>query len=77
MFAFASFIGVLGAFVLGNRTGTWMLVVGGVLMLVGVVLTSLSRTAMTMRLLNTNMPIRMCLTHTTCTRIEVKSTRSM
>lgn len=38
MFAFAPFIGALGAFALGNRTGTWMLVVGGLLMLVGVVL---------------------------------------
>jgi drug/metabolite transporter (DMT)-like permease len=38
VFAFAPFIGALGAFVMGNRTGTWMLVVGGVLMLVGVFL---------------------------------------
>lgn len=38
VFAFAPFIGALGAFALGNRTGTWMLVVGGVLMLTGVVL---------------------------------------
>jgi drug/metabolite transporter (DMT)-like permease len=38
VFAFAPFIGALGAFALGNRTGTWMLVVGGLLMLVGVVL---------------------------------------
>jgi drug/metabolite transporter (DMT)-like permease len=38
VFAFAPFIGALGAFTLGNRTGTWMLVAGGVLMLVGVVL---------------------------------------
>lgn len=38
VFAFAPFIGALGAFALGNRSGTWMLVVGGVLMLVGVVL---------------------------------------
>jgi drug/metabolite transporter (DMT)-like permease len=38
VFAFAPFIGALGAFALGNRTGTWMLVAGGVLMLVGVVL---------------------------------------
>lgn len=38
VFAFAPFIGALGAFALGNRTGTWMLVVGGVLMLVGVAL---------------------------------------
>lgn len=38
VFAFAPFIGALGAFALGNRSGTWMLVVGGVLMLGGVVL---------------------------------------
>lgn len=38
VFAFAPFIGALGAFALGSRTGTWMLVAGGVLMLVGVVL---------------------------------------
>lgn len=38
VFAFAPFIGALGAFALGNRTGTWMLLIGGVLMLVGVVL---------------------------------------
>ncbi len=38
VFAFAPFIGALGAFALGNRTGTWMLVVGGVLMLVGAAL---------------------------------------
>ena len=38
VFAFAPFIGALGAFALGNRSGTWMLVAGGVLMLVGVVL---------------------------------------
>lgn len=38
VFAFAPFIGALGAFALGSRTGTWMLVVGGMLMLVGVVL---------------------------------------
>jgi len=38
VFAFAPFIGALGAFALGNRTGTWMLVAGGVLMWVGVVL---------------------------------------
>ena len=38
VFAFAPFIGALGAFAMGNRTGSWMFVVGGVLMLVGVVL---------------------------------------
>lgn len=38
VFAFAPFIGALGAFALGNRTGTWMLAAGGVLMFVGVVL---------------------------------------
>jgi drug/metabolite transporter (DMT)-like permease len=38
VFAFAPFIGALGAFAFGSRTGTWMLLVGGVLMLVGVVL---------------------------------------
>jgi drug/metabolite transporter (DMT)-like permease len=38
VFAFAPFIGALGAFVLGSRTGTWLLALGGVLMLVGVVL---------------------------------------
>lgn len=38
VFAFAPFIGALGAFALGSRSGTWMLVAGGVLMLIGVVL---------------------------------------
>lgn len=38
VFAFAPFIGALGAFGLGHRTGTWLLVVGGALMLVGVIL---------------------------------------
>ena len=38
VFAFAPFIGALGAFALGHRTGTWMLVVGGALMLAGVLL---------------------------------------
>lgn len=38
VFAFAPFMGALGAFALGHRTGTWMLVLGGVLMLVGMVL---------------------------------------
>lgn len=38
VFAFAPFIGAAGAFALGNRDGTWMLVCGGVLMLAGVAL---------------------------------------
>jgi drug/metabolite transporter (DMT)-like permease len=38
VFAFAPFIGALGAFAFGSRSGTWMLAVGGVLMLLGVVL---------------------------------------
>ena len=38
VFAFAPFIGALGALAFGSRSGTWMLGVGGVLMLVGVVL---------------------------------------
>jgi len=38
VFAFAPFIGALGAFAWGSREGTWMLVVGGVFMLAGVVL---------------------------------------
>lgn len=38
VFAFAPFIGALGAFALGSRSGTWILVVGGALMLAGVVL---------------------------------------
>ena len=38
VFAFAPFIGALAAFAIGNRAGTWMLVIGGVLMLAGVVL---------------------------------------
>ena len=38
VFAFAPFIGALGAFAFGSRSGTWMLAAGGVLMLVGVVL---------------------------------------
>lgn len=38
VFAFAPFIGALGAWAWGSRTGTWMLVVGGCLMLVGVAL---------------------------------------
>jgi drug/metabolite transporter (DMT)-like permease len=38
VFAFAPFIGALGAFAMGNRSGTWMLASGGVLMLAGVVI---------------------------------------
>jgi drug/metabolite transporter (DMT)-like permease len=38
VFAFAPFIGALGAFAMGSRSGTWMLVIGGLLMLVGVFL---------------------------------------
>lgn len=38
VFAFAPFIGALGAYVMGNRIGSWMLVFGGVLMLLGVLL---------------------------------------
>ena len=38
VFAFAPFIGAAGAFALGSRAVTWMLVLGGVLMLAGVVL---------------------------------------
>lgn len=38
VFAFAPFIGALGVFALGHRSSTWMLLVGGLLMLVGVVL---------------------------------------
>jgi drug/metabolite transporter (DMT)-like permease len=38
VFAFAPFIGALGAFAFGGRSGTWMLIAGGVLMLIGVVL---------------------------------------
>ena len=38
VFAFAPFIGAWAAFALANRAGTFMLAVGGVLMLVGVVL---------------------------------------
>ena len=38
VFAFAPFIGAMGAFAFGNRSGTWMLIAGGLLMLVGVVL---------------------------------------
>jgi drug/metabolite transporter (DMT)-like permease len=38
VFAFAPFIGAIGAFALGSREGTWMLLAGGMLMLAGVVL---------------------------------------
>lgn len=37
VFAFAPFVGAAGAFVLGERSGTWMLVSGGALMMAGVV----------------------------------------
>ena len=37
VFAFAPFIGAAGAFALGERSGTWMLVLGGALMMAGVV----------------------------------------
>ena len=38
VFAFAPFIGALGAFAFGNRSATWMMAAGGALMLIGVVL---------------------------------------
>lgn len=38
VFAFAPFIGALGAFVLGDRSVTWVMLLGGMLMLWGVVL---------------------------------------
>ena len=38
VFAFAPFIGALAAFAIGNRSGSWLLVIGGALMLTGVVL---------------------------------------
>ena len=38
VFAFAPFIGALGALALGDRSASWMMAVGGVLMLVGVLL---------------------------------------
>lgn len=38
VFAFAPFIGALGALVFGDRSATWMMAVGGVLMLLGVLL---------------------------------------
>ncbi|KQB59980.1 MULTISPECIES: DMT family transporter [Acidovorax] len=38
VFAFAPFIGALGAFALGDRSGSWLMGVGGLLMVCGVVL---------------------------------------
>lgn len=38
VFAFAPFIGALGAFALGDRSGTWFMLAGGTLMVAGVVL---------------------------------------
>ena len=38
VFAFAPFIGALGALAFGDRSATWMMAVGGALMLVGVLL---------------------------------------
>jgi drug/metabolite transporter (DMT)-like permease len=38
VFAFAPFIGALGAFALGDRTATWIMLAGGLLMAVGVLL---------------------------------------
>jgi drug/metabolite transporter (DMT)-like permease len=38
VFAFAPFVGALGALAFGDRSATWMMAVGGVLMLVGVLL---------------------------------------
>ncbi|MEO7938143.1 MAG: EamA/RhaT family transporter, partial [Burkholderiaceae bacterium] len=38
VFAFAPFIGALGALALGDRSSTWMMAVGGALMAVGVLL---------------------------------------
>lgn len=38
VFAFAPFVGALGALLLGERPGSWLLVLGGVLMLAGVLL---------------------------------------
>lgn len=38
VFAFAPFIGALGAFVLGDRSGSWLMAMGGLLMILGVVL---------------------------------------
>lgn len=38
VFAFAPFLGAAGAFALGERSGTWLLVLGGIFMVAGVVL---------------------------------------
>jgi drug/metabolite transporter (DMT)-like permease len=38
VFAFAPFIGVIGTFAFGSRTGSWLLVLGGFFMLLGVLL---------------------------------------
>lgn len=38
VFAFAPFIGALGAFALGDRSGSWLMITAGFLMLLGVVL---------------------------------------
>lgn len=38
VFAFAPFIGALGAFALGDRSGSWLMGLGGVFMICGVVL---------------------------------------
>ncbi|MEO8541978.1 MAG: EamA family transporter [Burkholderiaceae bacterium] len=38
VFAFAPFIGALGALALGDRSSTWMMAVGGLLMVIGVIL---------------------------------------
>jgi drug/metabolite transporter (DMT)-like permease len=38
VFAFAPFIGAMGAFALGDRSGSWLMVTAGVLMLLGVLL---------------------------------------
>ena len=38
VFAFAPFIGALGAFALGDRSGSWLMITAGCLMLLGVVL---------------------------------------
>lgn len=38
VFAFAPFIGALGAFALGDRSSTWLMAMGGILMGIGVIL---------------------------------------
>ncbi len=38
VFAFAPFIGAVGAWVLGDRSGTWLMIAAGLLMLAGVLL---------------------------------------